>query len=242
MIVDVHAHLEICKNIPELIENAKQANVAAIIASGSTIDANRKVLEFAEKYDIVQPALGLYPVDALELSDEEIESEIEFIKKSKPAAISEIGLEYQETDDRERQQIVFEKFLNLAKELNIPAIVHSRKAETEVIATLKKLEMKKVVLHAFHGNMKLVKEGAESGFLFSIPTNVTRSSHCQSMVQELPIKNIMTETDAPFLAATPGVPSEPAHIQQTIEHIAEIKGLNAEETSKMLFMNYQRLF
>lgn len=244
MIVDIHAHLELCKDTEELIARAKKAGVVTILTSGSTVHANRSALELSTAFDIVQPALGLYPTDALDMTDEEIEEEIAFIRGQKDniMGIGEIGLDYKETEDRTRQQKIFEQFLTLAKEINKTVIVHSRRAEAEVIDTVKRLQMKKVILHSFEGNKTLIKQAADAGFHVSIPSNIERSSHWQNAVQIMPLKQLLTETDAPFLSRDKDGSSEPAHIRHAISKIAEIKGLTNEETENALFLNYQRLF
>jgi TatD DNase family protein len=249
MLADLHAHLDIIKEekLDGLVDRAKKAGVKAIITAGVDKKSNRKCLELQEQFYIVKASLGLYPTEASKLSDSEIGEELAFIRgnKDKIVGIGEIGLDYQEAEDddeKEKQQILFEKQLELAKILDIPAIVHSRKAEKEVVETLIKLDCKKVVLHAFHGKINLVKEAIEKGFYFSIPTNIVRSSQFQAIVKAVNASNLLTETDSPFLATEKDGKSEPAHITETISEIAKIKGLEQEETANIIYSSYQKLF
>jgi len=241
-LVDVHAHLEIIKDLDEVVARAAEAGVKIIIANGVNVETNRKAIEFSEKYDIVKFALGIYPNDCLEMSEKEIDDEIHFIKSKKPLAIGECGLDFKEEVDKEKMLDCFEKQINLAKDLDIPVIVHSRKAELECIEILEKLECKKVVMHCFCGKMKLVQRVIENGWYFSIPCNVLKSQHFQQVVQKTPFKQLLTETDAPFLSPYADKQSEPFFIKGTIEKIAEIKKMDEQEIANQVFMNYQRLF
>ncbi len=251
ILADVHAHLDIfdAAERKAVVARAAAAGVKVIINNGIDAVSNRKSLELQRQFKIVKAALGLYPTQAAKLTAAEIEKELQFIRsnsgKGKVVAIGEVGLDYQEAKteaEKKKQQQLFESQLQLAKEIGKPVIVHSRKAEKEVVETLIRFGCKNVVLHAFHGSLKLASAAANAGFYITIPTNIGRSSHFQSIVKALPLSRLLTETDAPFLAAEKGQGSEPVHIANTITAIAAIKGLNAEEAANILFSNYQRLF
>lgn len=242
LLVDVHAHLFIVDDPEPLVQRAIKAGLKAVVENSTDITTIKKVLELSKKYEIVKPALGIYPIDTVDMSEKDFKSALKLIEKSKPIAIGEIGLDYQETEDREIQQERFEEQVKLAQKLGIAVIVHSRKAEEKVIDTLEELKAKKVVLHAFHGNMKLVKRAAKLGYVFSIPCNIKRSEHFKSLVSNVSFSNILTETDTPYLAAEKDQKSEPSHVIGTIEEIAKIKGTTAEDTSNLIFRNYQILF
>lgn len=248
MIVDVHTHLDILEEekIKKFIENARKNNVKLIINNGVNKKTNRDTLKLSEKYsDIVKPALGIYPEEVKKMTEQEIEDELNFLQKSKPFAIGEIGLDYskQPTEkEKEKQQRVFEKQIELAKKMNIPIIVHSRKAEKETIDVVIKMKTKKAILHAFHGNMKLVKQAIENGIFITIPTNIVRSAHFQKIVEIVPLSKLLTETDTPFLSMNPEKESEPADIKNTIEEISKIKKMLPDETMKVIYQTCQKLF
>ncbi|MBU1246130.1 MAG: TatD family hydrolase [Nanoarchaeota archaeon] len=244
MLVDIHAHLDaksFKKDLDKVIERAKEAKVSVIINNGSNIESNRKTLEISKKYPIVKPALGLFPWDALELSEEEIYAEIDFIKKEKPFAIGEVGLDYLKSKDK-KQKIVFEKFIELSEKLKIPIIIHSRKAEQDCLDMLSSSKSRKIILHCFNGNKKQIKFAEDKNFMFSIPTIIKRSKHFQDLVKKVSLKNILTETDSPFLAPFEKTRNEPAFIKETIKQISVDKKLNEEEVEKMIFMNFQHTF
>lgn len=245
-LVDVHAHLELIgsSDMSAAVARAEEKSVRAIITNSVDAASMRKSLQLQEEFEIVKAALGLYPIDALKMSDSEIDSEMKFMEKNNCSfvAFGEIGLDYQETEDRKRQQEIFERQLRMAKMLGKPVIVHSRKAEKEVIETLTSSGCRKVILHAFHGSVKLAKSAADSGFSLSIPSNILRSSHFQKIAEIVPMQNLFTETDAPFLGPFAGGRSEPAYVEMSVRKIAEIKKMAAEAVAGQLYENYLEMF
>jgi len=256
LLVDVHAHLDhemFAKDRDEVIERAKAAGVKIIIANGVDPETNGYVLLFAKKYDIVKPALGIYPPDALQeevncggyplkMLPYDVDAELDKIEKAEPIALGEVGLDYKNCKDKEMQKQLFQKFIDLSKKLDIPLIVHSRKAESDVIDMLEASDAKKVVLHCFSGKKSLIKRAADKGWSFSIPTNVVKSEHFQQMIKQVHISQLLTETDCPYLSPFPGQRNEPAFVIESLKKIAEIKGTTIEDTASNIFMNYQKLF
>ncbi len=249
LLADVHAHLDLIKQeeLAAVIYRAVAAGVKVIISNSVDPKSIRKALELQQRFKVVKAALGLYPTEAARLSEAAIEGELNFIRscRARIVALGEIGLDYQEAkSDRERlqQQQLFERQLELAKQLGKPVIVHSRQAEKGIVEMLIRCGCKAVILHAFHGSLKLAQAAAEAGFYITIPTNIRRSSHFQAIVKQLPLSRLLTETDAPYLAAEKDGKSEPSHIAATVQRIAAIKGITAEETANILYSNYQRLF
>ena len=239
MLVDVHAHLDYdnLKNLYEVVERAKEAGVVCIITNGLNKESNRKCLEIEKKYNIVKAALGFYPKDAIKTN---VESEIEFIRKKKPFAIGEIGLDgtYGEFG---KQKKTFNQFLDLAKEIRRPVIIHSRRAEEEVLEILKGYDLN-VILHCFSGRKKLIEEAEKRGYYFSVPCNLVRSEHFKNLVKNISISQLLTETDAPFLSPISGRINEPINIKYTIDKISKIKMLEKSEVEKRLYMNFQKIF
>ena len=249
LLVDVHAHLDLFAENErrQVIDRAAAAGVKIMINNSVDPKSIRKTLELHQQFRIVKAALGLYPTESARLSPAAVESELNFIRSCKDhiVALGEIGLDYQEAKearDRQRQQQLFEKQLEIAKSLGKPVIVHSRQAEKDVVETLIRFGCKRVILHAFHGSLKLVQRAAAVGFYITIPTNLRRSSHFQAIARELPLSRLLTETDAPYLASEKDGRSEPADIAATVARIAEIKAVTAEEAANVIFSNYQNLF
>ncbi|MEM4271704.1 MAG: TatD family hydrolase [Candidatus Pacearchaeota archaeon] len=247
--IDVHAHLDFFddKKIASSINKAKKAGVGIIVQSGISPVRIAKTLELIAKYKIVKASLGLYPVEMLDMDENEIESQIEIIRKSakegKIIAIGEVGMDLKEGKEAEKQKKNFERFIDLASELDLPIIVHSRKAELECIEILEKKKAKKVLMHCFSGNFKLVERAVKNKWYFSIPANVTFSEHFQKLVKEVPLSQILCETDTPFLHPIKGKKdNEPANVVESYKKIAEIKGISLEECEKKIEENYKKLF
>ena len=244
MLADIHAHLTdkaFASDLPAVLERAEKSGVRAIVCNGTNPGDNRKVLELAGKYSIVKAALGLYPLEILKMTDDEIQSELEFIRKNKDkiAAIGEIGLDnYWEKGRLERQRQWLIKIKQLAEKLDKPMIVHSRAAEEETIGLLKDSEVP-VVMHAFGGKPNLARDAGR--LYFSIPPNVVRSQQMQKLVETVPLTRILTETDAPYLGPNAKERNEPANVALAVKKIAEIKKIMEDEAGKILFDNFRKV-
>lgn len=262
ILVDVHAHLDHSRfkdDLDDVIKRAKEAGVKSIITSGVNSRTNRLILEIAKKYDIVKASFGLYPIDALakELEEGEadsfvrdteaidVDAELEWIKKNKDKclAIGECGLDYKWVTGKEKEQkAIFQKVIETAEKINKPIIVHSRKAEADAVDMLESSKLKKVVMHCFSGNKKLIFKAAENGWYFSIPPVITRLQHFQMMADMVNINQLLTETDCPYLSPFPGQRNEPAFVIETIKKIAEIKRFVPEEVANNIYVNYTSVF
>jgi len=244
MYIDVHCHLNILENVSEVVETMKEKRVFAV-AHGTDIKSNREVLELSEKFENVSSALGIYPLEALSLSDEEIEKEIEFIRnnKEKIVAIGEVGLDLKNPDSNlEKQKIVFQKFIDLAIELDKPIVVHSRKAELECIEMLESSGIKKVVMHCFSGKLKLLDRIVSNDWYLSIPTCIKNTLHFGFVVEKVSLENLLAETDSPYLHPDKKFPNEPGNVIESYKKISEIKKLHLGEIEKSLENNYNKLF
>jgi len=251
MYIDLHNHIDLFKDneIDAIIKNARDAGLKIIVGSGICPKSNKRILELADKYDIVKASLGLYPIDALatEKGSEQktdIDAEIELIRKNKDniVAVGEIGLDYKTGKDREAQKELFERMLSLAEELKKPVIIHSRKAEADVIDILESSSVNKIIMHCFSGKKKLMLRARDNGWFFTIPTHVARSEQHQFMTKEVELSHLFCETDAPFLSPFPDKRNEPAFVVESYKKIAELKKLELEEVRKIVYMNWQRVF
>ncbi len=260
MLVDVHAHLEHFRyegKLDEVIERCRKSNVVRIVTSGVNRESNRRSLEIAKKYsDVVRVSLGLYPLDALnkeikadgfvrDIERFDVDEEIEFIKKNKNkiVGVGEVGLDFNFRDcEKEEQKKNFLKVIELCERIKKPVVVHSRKAEKEVVEILECSNLKKVVMHFFSGSFKLVKKGMDEGWNFSIPCSILKSLHFQGLVELVPLNQLLTETDSPYAPPLGKEINEPSNVKFIVEKISEIKKMNVKEVENNIFMNYQRLF
>jgi TatD DNase family protein len=253
MLVDVHAHPDFDdykEDLDSFMLEQKRSGVAAIIANGVNSESNRKVLDLAKKYDIIRPALGIYPVWTVDLSRDDFDRELGFISKQDIAAIGEVGLDYFKGDDnphgdthKTRMKECFQGFIELAERKKLPIIVHTRRAELDVVEMLESSRLKKVVMHCFMGRRNLVKKIIDNGWSLSIPCIVGKLQQLQENVALAPMTQLFTETDAPYLSPYPETRrNEPRFVIETIKKIAEIKKLDPEEVSMMIYQNYQKMF
>ncbi len=243
-LIDVHCHFEMIEDSDKLIENAKNAGVLTIVTQGVNPKTNRESLAISKKYDIVKSALGMYPIDSLSMKSEEIDAEIEFIRTNKKniVAIGEVGLDFKETEDKVIQAETFDKMIKLSIELEVPIIVHSRKAELECIELLEKNKAKKVIMHCFSGKLSLVKRIVDNGWHLSIPTSVKNSEHFQKVIEMTPITQLFCETDAPYLHPDREWPNQPANVVVSYEKIAELKKISLKQVCDHLKSNFDFLF
>lgn len=241
MLIDIHAHLEMCEDSEGVIKRAKDV---LIVGAGVDMKTNKMVLEFAKKFSNVRASFGLYPIEGLGLSEKEFQKELDFIEenKDKIIAIGEVGIDLKESEDLETQKKNFVKIIYLAKKLDKPLIVHSRKAEKEVIEILENEKCKKVVMHCFSGKFSLVKRVVENGWSLTIPTCVVRSEQFQKIAKEIPIENLFCETDSPYLHPFGERNNEPKNVIESYKKIAELKNLSLKEVEKKIEENFERLF
>jgi TatD DNase family protein len=252
MLIDTHAHIlsefYSDKEIEELVNNIKEKGIKAVLNNGLNKKTNREVIELNNKFPVLKAVLGYYPIDALR-DINIIDDELQFIlnNKEKIVAIGEVGLDYAYSSEKEKQIDIFRKFLKLSEEIEKPIIIHSRKAEKDVIEICKESKNKKIIMHTFSGNFKLVREIEKLGWFFSVPTALIYSSHFQKIVAEISINQIFTETDSPFMSPFKKENGEreknnPTNIIHSIKKIAEIKKMDENEVKMNIFMNYQRVF
>ncbi|MBT3398236.1 TatD family hydrolase [archaeon] len=264
-LIDIHAHLDNKRfegDLDEIIERCRKKNVV-VITSGVNMATNRRVLEIAEKYpDIVKVSFGIYPLDALanewgngeasgfvrDIEKFDVDEELAWIEenKDKCVAIGEIGLDYhwkefQGDKEKEEQKKIFRKILKFAKKIDKTVVIHSRKAELEAIEILEDEKMEKVVMHSFNGKKSLIRRVVENGWFFSVPPVITRLDHFKMLVEMVPIEQLLTETDAPYLSPVAGERNESANVAVTVKVIAEIKGISGEEVAEKIWENAKRL-
>lgn len=269
VLIDVHCHLNHAmfkENIDKVIERAKQAGVKAIVVSGVNPAANKDVLELAKKINskeennnMIKVSLGIYPIDALGLSEGEtglprhtekinLEEEFKFIEKNKDkiVAVGEVGLDFHwDKFNHDKQKENFRKIIRFVKSINKPIVIHSRKAEKECIDLLEEELPNKeipVIMHCFSGNKKLIKRAAELGHYFSVPPNIVKLQHFQTLVNIVPLNQLFTETDAPWLSPFPDKRNEPSFVVEAIKKIAEIKEISEEEVKNQIWNNYVTVF
>ena len=245
---DTHAHL--CDpafdgDRGEVLARARDAGVESIIAVGETLQDARANLALAHDYPwIIRPAAGLFPT-ILDL--DQAESLAQWIRRHVEdlIAIGEVGLDHwkvEEPKDREIQRQVFERFVELAVELDLPLNVHSRSAGAPAIELLLQCGARRVQLHAFDGRAAKAQPAIEAGFFLSVPPSVVRSRQKQKLVRQVPLQNLLLETDSPVLGREPGERNEPANLEVSLQAVAELKGVHREAVVEAVRDNSLRLY
>ncbi|MFH8092971.1 MAG: TatD family hydrolase [Candidatus Aenigmatarchaeota archaeon] len=247
--IDTHCHLTykgLKESCQQILEDARR-EMKAIITCGLPEDAD-DALALSEQYPgFVYVSLGIHPTDIVEMSDDEIEKYSKFMEKNKRKiiAIGEIGLDYHWITDekqKERTKEIFLFFLNMAKELDKPIILHSRKAEEEVLKLIIQEDVKIATFHSYTGNITLARKIIEEGFFISLNTNLPNSKNARKIAKSLPLEQLLTETDAPFLSPYPGKPNVPQNVKLIVENIAKLRQMSIEEVKEILSENCESFF
>lgn len=256
--IDIHTHLTHEKFAPDLdavITAARTQGLGHIVVNGTDPQSNRTILTLAHNYDIVQPALGIYPVEAVVdiLPDDfdypvpwfSVTEELDFItakaKNGELFAVGECGLDGYLLGEGTfaAQEKVFVQLCGIAMDYDLPLIVHSRKRERRIAEILIHHGVRRVDFHCFGGKVKLAQKlAAEHGYWFSIPANSRVNQGFQRMLETLPLEHILTETDAPWLAPVRGERNEPKNVTLTVQHLAEVRGLTQAEARDQVYKNF----
>jgi TatD DNase family protein len=250
MLIDSHAHLEMKEfdnDREKVIERAKQAGVDFIISVGTNLNLSRKAASLADQYKNIYAAVGIHPHDVNKINNKTYDDLRELAGRKKVIAYGEIGLDY--FRNLSPQELQLEKFgeqLLLAKELNLPVIIHSRQAHEQSLKMIKASGIRRGVFHCFSGDYELARRCLDWGFYLSVPGVVTfnKSKTMQDVVRRVPLSSLLLETDCPFLTPDPyrGTRNEPAYIVHTAKKVAEIKGISWEEVAAFTAQNTLSLF
>jgi len=232
-VTDTHAHLDGCEeSAGELVERARQAGVTRVVTVGTGIDSCRDALAIADEHEHVYAALGIDPHQAGGSEAGRIAELRDLLGHPKVVAVGETGLDnFHDFAAPEQQRALFETQIDLATELELPLVIHSRDAVEDTAAALERFGGT-VVLHCF-SSPGLLAPALERGYYVSFAGNVTYPKaadlrHCAALV---PVDRILAETDSPYLAPQRfrGKPNEPAHVVHTVAVLAEARGEDAAE-------------
>lgn len=254
MLVDTHAHLDderFDTDCDEVVSRAADAGVSFIINPGSNLDSSRKAVGLAEKYACVYAAVGVHPHEAAELTERSLEVLRGLAEHEKVVAVGEIGLDYyRDLSPRDRQREAFRKQLDLAAELDLPVIVHSRDAHADVEEMLTEARRAgglRGVLHCFSGGPDGAERAAKMGFYigFDGPLTYENATTLRKIAGIIPVEHALIETDSPYLSPLPHRRSErnePAFLPLIADKLADIRGLSAADVARVTALSAARLF
>lgn len=247
LIFDTHAHYDddrFSEIEEELFESLPRHGVGKIVTCGCDGESSQKALDLADKYPFCYAAVGIHPGNIESNTPLEIISNL--AKHKKCVAIGEIGLDYYWVkDNKEAQKQIFEEQIKLAKELNLPIIVHDREAHADTLEILKKYKPKGVV-HSFSGSVEMAEEILKLGMYLGIGGVITfkNAKKLPDVVKMVPDDKFVLETDAPYLTPVPyrSKMNHSAMIYLTAEKIGELRNTDTEEILKTTFANACNLF
>lgn len=272
MLFDAHTHLNFEKYSDEerqaVAAAIEESDVGFIVDVADCVASAKQALADAAAYPWCWAAVGIHPDHASSYTDADIEEIRLLAAEPKAVAIGEIGLDfYYGTDDREQQQELFRKQIRLANELKMPIMIHSRDAHQLTMDILKEegafSEERKswfparptadgaapdarVQMHCFSGSPELALEYAKLGATMSLggPVTFKNGKKAAEVVRQLPIEYLMSETDAPYMAPEPlrGRTNMSPYIEHIVRRMAILKGMDYEETARILTENGKRFF
>lgn len=250
MFFDSHAHLDDDRFSPDrekVINSLKKNGVDFYINVGADMLSSEKSIKLAEEYDFIYASVGVHPHDAASLTEEDMARLKKMLTHKKVVALGEIGLDYfYDNSPRDIQKKWFIRQLQIAKETDMPVIIHCRDAVGECMDIIRKSEHKKGVMHCFSGSAETAEELASMGWYVSFSGSVTFKNveKLRRAASAVPLDRLMIETDSPYLSPEPvrGTRNTPQNVRYVAEKIAEIKQISVEEVAKITFENAKKFF
>ena len=253
-LVDTHAHLDFVdfeEDRDGVVERAQQAGLVAIVTIGIEPGDWQSNLDLARRYEMVHPALGIHPNSANQTNPETLAQLAALCRQggsTQVVAIGETGLDYyREYVPHDIQREAFRAHLDLARQLDLPVIIHNRDAHGDVLDTLKRDGSgTRGVMHSFSGDLAFAQECIALGYMISLagPVTFRNAADKHVIAARLPVEYLLVETDCPFLTPEPyrGRRNEPYYVQFTARAIARLRDTTYEQVAQATTNNALRLF
>jgi TatD DNase family protein len=252
MLFDTHAHLnaeQYNDDLTEVIDRALAAGVSHMVVVGFDRPTIKKAIELAERYDFLYASVGWHPVDAVDMTDEDLVWLEELAGHPRVVALGEMGLDYYwDKSPKDIQKEVFRKQIQLARKVKLPIIIHNRDATHDIIEILKEEKAEEVggIMHCFSGSPETAMECIKMNFLISLggPVTFKNAKQPKKVAEMVPLEKLLIETDCPYLTPHPyrGKRNEPSYVKLVAEQIAELKGISYEEVCRQTTENAKILF
>jgi TatD DNase family protein len=250
MYFDSHSHLyfeDYDADREELIEKLFSSEIEGIVTVGVDQKTNEQCLALADKYPGIYAAVGFHPNEIGRTDIKELNSLRTMIRHEKAVAIGETGIDlYRDRAPLDVQRKFFIRQIEIALEENVPLIVHSRSSDAEIMAVIDEVSDRYTgVFHCYAGGIDMAYRLIEKGFYISFTGSITyKKNDREEVVREIPLENILLETDSPFLSPVPnrGKRNDPSNLKFIAEKIAQIKGIPVEEVAKVTTENSKKLF
>ncbi len=246
--IDAHCHVdfkEYNKNRKEVMQRARK-KLRAIINSGASLGGNRRTLKLQEEYPgFLYSSLGFHPHNAAKADLKIIEQAIDEIVDNidNAVALGETGLDFHQikSEEHKKRQIdLFKRFINLAVEYEKPLVIHARDAEKTALDMVKNTAIPQVIFHCYGGDDQTASEIVEEGYYISLSTIISFSKYHQDLTKGIPLSNILTETDSPYLSPFKGR-NEPAYVEEVVKTVAQVKDLPRDEVDKVTQKNVEEI-
>ncbi len=252
MLFDTHVHLndeQYDQDLKEVIQNALNAGVEKMVVVGFDRPTITKAMDLIEEYDFLYASIGWHPVDAIDMTENDLHWIEELSSHPKVVALGEMGLDYHwDKSPKDIQKDVFRKQIRLAKKVNLPIVIHNREATQDIVEILKEEKADQVggIMHCFSGSVDTARECINMNFFISLggPVTFKNAKKPKEVAKEIPLSHLLIETDCPYLAPHPyrGKRNEPAYVKLVAEQIAEIKEIAYEEVVAQTSQNAKKLF
>jgi TatD DNase family protein len=251
-IFDTHAHYDdkaYDEDREAVIGSLQECGIQKVVDISADMRSLEMSRKLAEQYDFFYCTAGIHPCSTDELTEERFEHLKAQCSYEKCVAVGEIGLDYYWDDpDREIQRTWFERQVELAKEVNLPMIIHSREAAKETVDMMRALHAEQTggVVHCYSYTKELARDFLDMGYYFGIGGVLTfqNAKKLKEAVEYIPLDRIVTETDAPYLAPVPyrGKRNSSIYLPHVIAALAQIKGMDEEALCEILWDNAHKLY
>ena len=251
-IFESHAHYDdeaFDEDREELLGKMQQQGIEYIINIGVNIDSSKKTVELTEKYPFLYGAVGVHPSDTAELDEQKIGWLKLQCERPKIVAVGEIGLDYYwDEPERPVQRKWFCRQLDLAREVKLPVVIHSRDAAKDTLTIMKEMHAEEIggVVHCFSYSKEMAEEYLKLGFYIGVGGVVTfdNAKKLKEAVEFLPMDKILLETDSPYLTPVPnrGKRNSSLNLPYIARQIAELKGISYEQVVEITNRNARKLF
>lgn len=251
LIFDTHAHYDdeaFDADREALLASMPEHGVGLILDPGCDLESSRRAVELARTYPRVYAAVGWHPENCAPYTEDSLDALRAWAREPKVVAIGEIGLDYywEQNPPRELQQRVLRDQLALAQELDLPVIVHDREAHADSLAIVQEFPAVRGVFHCFSGSVEMARELLKRGWYLGFDGPVTYKSNKKAaeVLAVTPLDRILVETDSPYMAPEPcrGKRNDSSLLVYVLEKIAALKGVSAEEMTRITQENGCRLF
>ena len=252
MIFDTHAHYDdeaFDEDRDRVLMGLKEAGVGTVLNVGASMASSESTLALTEQYPFVYGSAGVHPSETAELDEEKFQRLCEILKNPKILAVGEIGLDYYwEEPEHEIQKKWFLRQLELARQMQLPVIIHSRDAAKDTLDMMKEARAGEIggVIHCFSYGTEIAREYLNMGFFLGIGGVLTfkNAKKLKEVAAYAPIEQIVLETDCPYMAPTPhrGTRNTSANLPYVVNALAEIKGILPEQVIEITEQNARRLY